>query len=125
MAKVFTTTVVVNGAAAEAAQVVAIDDEHRGYIALYAKTGTCKISLGDVTHADAYFSLAQGHYFETAVNFVGKVTFSTTGAVLHVIQDRASDVCLTSDSLILTYGGYNVTYNTDVARPWQPAPVFS
>lgn len=113
MAKVKTTTVVINGAAAEVSQVVAVEDGTRNYIAFYASLGTCKISLGDVNHDDAYLSLAVGHYYETAVNFVGAASFSTTGAILHVIQDRNSQVSLTSDSLILTSDGENMTYNSE------------
>ena len=109
---VMTTTVVVNGAAAEAAQVVAVADVRRRYIGLYAKTGTCKLSLGEQAHAGSYLSLSQGKYFEMAVNYGDKVTFSTTGAVLHVIQDINSNVALTSDSLILTSDGDTLTYKT-------------
>jgi len=107
-----TTTVVINGAAAEAAQVVAIADRRRKYIGLYSKTGTCKFSVGEQAHAGSYMSLAQGHYFEMAVNYGDKVTFSTTGAVMHVIQDIDSNVALTSDSLILTSDAINMTYKT-------------
>jgi len=124
MAKVATTTVVVNGAAAEASQVVAIEDGTRAYIALYAKTGTCKISLGDGTHADTYMSLGPGNYFETAVNFIGQVEFSTTGAVLHIIQDRDSQCGLTSDNLMLTSDGETMTYSARGSR-LLPTPVFS
>lgn len=126
MASIRTATLVVNGAATEGSQVVAVSDSRRRYIGLYAKTGTCKLSLGEVTHANAYMSLAQGNLLELAVNILDKITFSTTGAVLHVIQDMDSNVCLTSDSLILTSDGYNMTYNAkDAGRKLLNTPVFS
>jgi len=106
-----TTTVVINGAATEAAQVVAVADHKRKYIGLYSKTGTCKFSLGEGTHADDYMSLAQGNYFEMAVNYGDKVTFSTTGAVLHVVQDIDSNVALTSDNLVLLSDSVTMTYS--------------
>jgi len=124
MVNVRTTTVVINGAAAEASQKVAIADNNRRYIALYAKTGSCKVSLGDVTHANAYMVIAEGNYFETDANLIGAIHFSTTGTVLHVIQDIDSNVCLTSDSLILTSDGYNLTYNTADVKGSLSAPVF-
>ena len=122
MASTMTTTVVVNGAAAEAEQIVAVRDLKRVYIGLYAKTGTCKISLGEVTHANAYMSLAEGNLFETSVNTLDKVTFSTTGTVLHVIQDRDSKVVLTYDNLVLTYDGEPMAYGY---RAVNVPPVFS
>lgn len=112
MASVRTTTVVINGAAAEASQVVAVADKERRYVGLYAKTGACKVSFGEGTHANDYLVISQGNLLELAVNVLDKITFSTTGAVLNVIQDIESKVSLTSDNLILTTDGYNMTYNT-------------
>jgi len=125
MVNVRTTTVVINGAAAEASQQVAIADNNRKYIALYAKTGSCKVSLGDVTHANAFLVIGAGNYFETDVNFQGAIHYSTTDTVLHVIQDINSSVCLTSDNLILTSDGYNMTYNIDLSTSSLSSPVFS
>ena len=125
MVNVRTTTVVINGATEEASQQVAIADNNRKYIALYAKTGSCKVSLGDVTHANAFLVIGAGNYFETDVNFQGAIHYSTTDTVLHVIQDINSSVCLTSDNLILTSDGYNMTYNIDLSTSSLSSPVFS
>ena len=110
MSSIKTTTIVVNGAAAEAAQVVAIEDDRRKFIALYAKTGSCKVSLGNGTHANDYMVLAEGNLLELDVNTLDKVTYSTTDTVLHVLQDIDSNVALTSDNLILTSDGEVIYY---------------
>lgn len=123
MANVKTTTLSINGAAAEAVQTVAVADPKRKYIGLYAHTGSCKVSLGEGTHASTYITIAQGNLFELAINTIDKIQYSTTGTVLRVIQDISSNVCLTSDSLILTYDGSNLYYNGSVNK--LAIPVFS
>jgi len=123
MANVRTTTLSINGAAAEAEQVVAVADPKRKYIGIYSHTGSCKVSLGEGDHASTYITIAQGNLFELAINTIDKITFSTTGAVLRIIQDINSNVSLTSDSLILTYDGYNLYYNVSINK--LDIPVFS
>lgn len=120
---VMTTTVVVNGAASEAAQVVAVADKRRRYIGLYARLGGCKVSYGEGTHANDYVVIAQGNYMELLVNPHDKVSYSTTGTVLTIIQDRDSSVATTYDNLVLTYAatGLNITYNS---RAVKVPPVF-
>lgn len=127
MASVMTTTQRFNGAAAEAVQVVAVADHRRKYIGLYASTGSCKVSIGEVVHANTYITLAQGNLMELAVNYLDKVQFSTTGAVLTVIQDINSAVVATYDFLTLTYDGYPMYYRSAVqaSSARQGAPIFA
>lgn len=122
MASIMTNTIVVNGAAAEASQVVAVRDLKRKYIGLYARTGSCKVSLGEVTHADAHMIIAEGNILELAVNTLDKIEFSTTGTVLHVIQDRDSKIVLAYDNLVLTSDGEPLAYQQ---RAFDVPPVFA
>ena len=122
MVSVRTVTSVINGAAAEAEQVVAVADDRRRYIALYAKTGTCKVSIGKTPHADSYMSIAEGNLLEMEVVTLGKVVFSGTGSVLNVIQNIDSKIVLSLDNLSLTYGGEPLAYTKRISR--LPAPIF-
>ena len=108
MAKVKTVTNALTGTAT--AQVVALDDDKRAYMAMYAQTGSCLVSFGDGVHATTAITLAQGNYFETAVNVLDKVTYSGNGTTLLVIQDIDSKICLTSDAVMLSYDGEPVYY---------------
>lgn len=110
MASVRTTTSRFNGAAAEAEQVIAVADHRRKYIGLYSMTGNCKVSFGEGAHATTYFTIAAGNLLELAINPLDKVTFSTTGTVIQVIQNVNSAVVLSSDYLVLTTDGYPMTY---------------
>ena len=120
-----TTTQSFNGSAAEAVQEVAISDNGRRYIGLYSLTNTCKVSFGDGTHASTYLSIAAGNLLEIDTSILDRVYFSTTGAVLRVIQDIDSKVILSSDSLTMTSDGLSLYYSSADSKPRNPAPIFS
>jgi hypothetical protein len=106
-----TTTVVVNGAAGEAVQVVAIRDLKRQYVGLYSQLGSCKISIGEGNHANESFVIAAGNLYELQANTLDQISYSTTGTILNIIQDRDSYVTMTYDFLVLTYDGSTIAYN--------------
>ena len=111
------------GAAAGAAQVVALNDYSRRYIAFIAKTGPALLSFGEGTHATNAVELAEGNMMELAVNATNKVEFSTADSVLLVMQDFGSKRVLTSDGMVLTSDGEVLTYRPEF-QP-SPIPVFS
>lgn len=109
MANVKTTTNRYEGGVTGA--VVAVRDDKRKYIGLYAQSGSCLVSLGEVMHTNNQLTLAQGNLFETAVNVLDRILYSGAGTVLLVIQDVNSDIVLNYMFTTLTYDSEPIAYN--------------
>lgn len=105
------------------AQVIVPNDYRRKYVALVAATGAIEVSVGEVTHADAYISIAQGNMFEYNVNCTSKYQYTGAATEVVVMQDADSTICLSSDNLMLTYDGSPLTYNRVINK--LNVPVFN
>jgi len=102
-----TESIVVEGAAT--AQQVVVPDHTRQYLGLYAKVGSCLISVGESTHADTALTLAQGNIFEPSPG--ASAYYSAASTELVVLQDLAANAVLTSDKKVLTSDGETLYYN--------------
>ena len=92
------------------AQTVALADDKRRYLALYAQAGSCLVSIGEGTHATMAITLTEGTYFETAVNQLSKVQYTGDATTLLAVQDVDSKICLTSDAVLLSYDSEPMYY---------------
>lgn len=110
---ILTTTIAVDGIEDIPVE-VAVQDDHRKYITLYARTGSCKVSLGDVDHETGSLIIAQGNQLDLERINGSRVLFSkedTNDALLHVTTGIGDNTVLTSDDKVLTYNGTVLYHN--------------
>lgn len=122
MPNVTVTSIPISGAVA--AQTICEHDNRRKYIAIIATTGNPTLSIGEGTHADTAFTLAEGNMFELGVNCISKMQVAGAGTEITVLQDINSDCVLTSDGAVLTYDSEIMTYNVNDPHTLS-APVFA
>ena len=110
MPNVNVTSFLVDGAVA--AQVIAPADQKRKYLSVQAQDAGGKLAIGE---AAVYIEMADTDIWFPAVNITSKYSWIGDSLECVVIQDIQSDVCLSSDKLMLTYGGTPIHYNTETA----------
>lgn len=82
---------------------------NRGYLALYAHTGTSYITVGD---SELAIKLAEGIWWEPDVVIINKIQHLGTGTKLLVLSSGDADVNypLLYDTYALTYDSRTLTY---------------
>ena len=105
-------------------QVVAVEDGHRRYLGLYAKSGSCFISVGNGEHADEMITIAQGNIFESTATYGDKISYTGVGTQLLVIMDIDRPTILTYENTVLTYVDVTLTYRNEDYSRHLPDPVF-
>lgn len=125
MPNVKVTSFLVDGTASD--QVIAVADDKRRYLMIQSQDDGGKIGIGAASDSTAYIEVGDGDTWSPAVNIVDQYRWIGDGLECVVIQDIDSNVCLSSDGLMLTYDSEPIYYNINIAnRPNLLAdPVFA
>lgn len=117
-----TTTFIFDGT--ESPVVAAPQDFYRKYIGLYAKEGSCLISIGDGDHIENSIQITNGNLFEPTVSIGNAIYYSGEGSQLLVIRD------VNWDGEPLSYYGHILYYYRRVLSyqeptKYLPPPIFN
>jgi len=105
-------------------QQVAVHDDKRKYLALYAKTGNCVVSFGTSDHTTEYITIAPGKYFEPFQPFTDAVYYTGIGSELEVITDQHRPAMMLYDGELLIYNGITLYWTPDDQKRTLNPPIF-
>lgn len=101
------------------------EDGHRRYLGLYAKSGTCVVSVGEGDHFNSSYVLAEGILLEPSEAYGSPCYYSGDTTTLLVLTDRDRPSILTYSNVLLTYDSETIFYTGKEFSRHLPDPVFN